>query len=90
MLFLHGGGLNVHTWDLVCSSLKLERHCLALDQRGHGDSEWSPEMDYGFETHAADVEALARGLDAHALPHTQRPGFQPLASSPSSGRISRS
>ena len=43
--FLHGGGLNVHTWDLVCATLKTERHCLALDQRGHGDSEWSPVMD---------------------------------------------
>ena len=40
VLFLHGGGLNVHTWDLVCAALKIERHCLALDQRGHGDSEW--------------------------------------------------
>ena len=38
MLFLHGGGLNVHTWDLVCAALRLERHCLALDQRGHGDA----------------------------------------------------
>src|SRR5262245_49859397 len=42
MVFLHGGGLNVHTWDLVCAALKPERHCIALDQRGHGDSEWSP------------------------------------------------
>jgi GNAT superfamily N-acetyltransferase len=25
-----------------------------------------------------DVEALSQGLTAHALPHTQKPGFQPL------------
>ena len=58
VLFLHGGGLNVHTWDLVCATLKTERHCLALDQRGHGDSEWSPVMDYATESHAADLDAF--------------------------------
>ena len=62
VLFLHGGGLNVHTWDLVCASLKPERHCLALDQRGHGDSEWSPVMDYGTESHAADLDAFVDHL----------------------------
>ena len=28
---------------------------------------------------AEDVSVLAQGLTAHALPHTHRPGFQPLA-----------
>jgi len=62
LLFLHGGGLNSHTWDLVCVSLRREYHCVALDQRGHGESEWSPEMDYGTESHARDVEAFRRAL----------------------------
>jgi pimeloyl-ACP methyl ester carboxylesterase len=62
LLFLHGGGLNSHTWDLVCASLRREWHCLALDQRGHGESEWSPEMDYRTESHAGDVEAFRRAL----------------------------
>jgi pimeloyl-ACP methyl ester carboxylesterase len=63
VVFLHGGGLNAHTWDLVCASLRGERHCLALDQRGHGDSEWSPEMDYATESHVADLEAFLRTLE---------------------------
>ena len=69
MLFLHGGGLNVHTWDLVCACLKPERHCLALDQRGHGDSEWSPTMDYATESHAEDLGAFVDhlGLDRFVL-----------------------
>src|SRR5436190_13898750 len=58
IVFLHGGGLNAHTWDLVCAALRRERHCLALDQRGHGESEWSPEMDYGIESHVADLDAF--------------------------------
>ena len=59
LLFLHGGGLNAHTWDLVCLSMRPEYHCLALDQRGHGESAWSPEADYSLEAHSADLEAFA-------------------------------
>ncbi len=58
VVFLHGGGLNAHTWDLVCAALRRERHCVALDQRGHGESEWSPQMDYSTESHAGDLEAF--------------------------------
>src|SRR5262245_57524495 len=62
VLFLHGGGLNAHTWDLVCASLRGERHCFALDQRGHGESEWSPTMDYSTESQVADLEAFVERL----------------------------
>jgi pimeloyl-ACP methyl ester carboxylesterase len=58
VLFLHGGALNAHTWDAVCLALRGRYHCLALDQRGHGDSEWSPVMDYGPEAHVRDLEAF--------------------------------
>jgi pimeloyl-ACP methyl ester carboxylesterase len=58
VLFLHGGGLTARTWDLVCLALRGSFHCLALDQRGHGDSEWSPDLDYGTAAHVRDLEAL--------------------------------
>jgi pimeloyl-ACP methyl ester carboxylesterase len=69
LLFLHGGGLTAHTWDLVCLALRADYRCLALDLRGHGDSEWSPEMDYGIAAHSGDVEALVDhlGLDGLGL-----------------------
>ena len=81
MLFLHGGGLNVHTWDLVCAALKPERHCFALDQRGHGDSEWSPVMDYATESHAEDLDAFVshRGLDRFVLVGMSLGGANALA-----------
>jgi len=81
VLFLHGGGLNVHTWDLVCAALKTERHCLALDQRGHGDSEWSPVMDYATESHAGDLEAFVDhlGLDRFVLVGMSLGGANALA-----------
>ena len=62
VVFLHGGGLTAHTWDLVCLALRDGRRCLALDQRGHGDSEWSPELDYGMDAHARDLEAFIKEL----------------------------
>lgn len=62
VLFLHGGGLNAHTWDLCCLALRRRYHCLALDQRGHGDTDWSPDGDYSLEAHRADVEAVVERL----------------------------
>ena len=81
VVFLHGGGLNAHTWDLVCASLKPEWHCLALDQRGHGESEWSPEMDYATESHAGDLDAFvgALGLERFVLVGMSLGGVNALA-----------
>jgi esterase len=81
VVFLHGGGLNAHTWDLVCLALRRERHCVALDQRGHGDSEWSPEMDYSIESHAGDLGAFvdALGLDRFVLVGMSLGGVNALA-----------
>jgi esterase len=62
ILFLHGGGLNAHTWDLVCLALHAEYHCLALDQRGHGDSEWSPVGDYSLPVQVRDIEDFIEKL----------------------------
>jgi len=62
VLFLHGGALNAHTWDVVALALRTEYHSIALDQRGHGDSEWSPGMDYEPEAHRRDIEGLVEHL----------------------------
>jgi esterase len=81
IVFLHGGGLNAHTWDLVCLGLRRDRHCFALDQRGHGESEWSPVMDYGTESHVGDVEAFIDhlGLDRFVLVGMSLGGANALA-----------
>jgi esterase len=62
VLFLHGGRLTAHTWDLVCLGLRGKHHCLALDQRGHGDSEWSPSVDYAPDAYARDIHGLIEQL----------------------------
>jgi esterase len=62
LLFLHGGGLNAHTWDVVALMLHRRFRCIALDQRGHGDSEWSAARDYGVDTQVGDIEGLVELL----------------------------
>jgi esterase len=62
ILFLHGGGLNAHTWDVVSLMLRERYRCVALDQRGHGDSEWSPGSDYGMQSHLRDIEGFVGQL----------------------------
>ena len=44
IVFLHGGGQNAHTWDLV--ALALRRPALAVDLPGHGHSDWRADRDY--------------------------------------------
>src|SRR5208282_40806 len=36
--------------------------CVALDQRGHGDSEWSPVVDYRIASHVGDIEGFIDAL----------------------------
>jgi esterase len=69
ILFLHGGALTAHTWDLCCLALRDEFHCMALDQRGHGDSDWAPDADYSIGAQREDVRGFADqlGLDQFVL-----------------------
>jgi pimeloyl-ACP methyl ester carboxylesterase len=62
LLFLHGGALTAHTWDLCCLALRDQFHCLALDQRGHGDSDWAPDVDYSIVAQRNDIERFADKL----------------------------
>ena len=43
LVLLHGGSLTAHTWDMAALLLRDRYHLVALDQRGHGDTEWTPE-----------------------------------------------
>ncbi len=51
--FLHGAGLNAHTWDTTILALGLP--ALAIDLAGHGDSSWRDDARYVARTLAQDV-----------------------------------
>ncbi len=67
ILFLHGGALTAHTWDLCCLCLREDFHCLALDQRGHGESDWAPEADYSLAAQREDIRGFAEALGLDRL-----------------------
>jgi pimeloyl-ACP methyl ester carboxylesterase len=65
VLLLHGGGQTRHAWGGTALALAREGwYAVAVDLRGHGESEWSPEGDYEFDVFAADADALARSFAA--------------------------
>ncbi|MBI5947269.1 MAG: alpha/beta hydrolase [Chloroflexi bacterium] len=66
LVLLHGGHQSAHSWDLVSLALADRFHVVALDQRGHGDSEWARDQDYAIDTMAADAFSLIEqlGMDA--------------------------
>jgi pimeloyl-ACP methyl ester carboxylesterase len=55
-LFLHGGRLTARTWDYVCLGLRGQVRAVALDMRGHGDSDWAD--DYTLDARVADIGAV--------------------------------
>jgi pimeloyl-ACP methyl ester carboxylesterase len=63
VLLLHGGGQTRHAWrktgDLIA---RLGRVAYAVDQRGHGDSEWVDDGAYQYDDFAADARVLADTL----------------------------
>jgi pimeloyl-ACP methyl ester carboxylesterase len=65
VVLLHGGNQSAHSWDLVSLHLADRYHVYALDQRGHGDAEWSRELDYSVGAMVADVFAFIadQGID---------------------------
>ena len=68
VIFLPGGGQTRHSWS---RALKLSgsagMHGLAVDLRGHGDSEWPSDGDYRLEAIASDIVALVDHLDTPCI-----------------------
>jgi esterase len=58
IVLLHGGHQSAHSWDLVSLHLAQKYHVLALDQRGHGDSEWARDVDYSNYQMSEDALAF--------------------------------
>ena len=69
-LLLHGGGQTRHAWRKTADALAESGWtAYALDQRGHGDSEWIASGDYTFADFAADAAAVADTLaERHGVP----------------------
>jgi len=81
VLLLHGGGQTRHAWRGTADAIaRSGQVAYALDQRGHGDSEWVADGAYDFTDYAADAAVVAHEL-------TRRHGAKPVVIGASLGGI---
>jgi pimeloyl-ACP methyl ester carboxylesterase len=62
VILLHGVTGHARTWDEEARALAARYRILALDQRGHGDSDPAPDGDYSTDALVGDVAALVETL----------------------------
>ncbi len=63
VLFMHGGGQTRHAWGSTAERVAADGwRTVALDLRGHGDSQWAPNGDYSFTAFCADCIAVVDAL----------------------------
>jgi pimeloyl-ACP methyl ester carboxylesterase len=55
LCFLHGGSAHAHWFDFVTPAFAERFHVVALDQRGHGESQWAEPPAYATQNFAADL-----------------------------------
>jgi pimeloyl-ACP methyl ester carboxylesterase len=59
IILLHGGGQTRHSWGRAAQELAASGyHVVAIDLRGHGDSDRAPDADYTMDAQVGDLRAL--------------------------------
>ena len=59
VVLAHGGGQTRHSWGGTAATLAARGfRVLSIDQRGHGDSDWSPDGDYRLSAFCDDALAV--------------------------------
>lgn len=62
LLLLHGGGAHAHWFDAVAPAFADRFHVVALDQRGHGESQWPEPPAYQTRDFAEDLIGAMNAL----------------------------
>jgi len=62
LILLHGLNGNAHAFDLVAPHLTASHHVIALDLRGHGESQWGPPDGYTPPNYLGDIGAFLKAL----------------------------
>jgi pimeloyl-ACP methyl ester carboxylesterase len=63
IVFLHGGGQSRAAWRGAAKRLGAAGYkACTIDLRGHGDSDWSETMGYGFDDYVGDLAAVIVAL----------------------------
>ena len=69
IILMHGNTANAWWWEPVARVIAPEYRLLALDQRGHGDSEWVRPRAYSPADYAGDIARFV----AHVAPKAEKP-----------------
>ena len=93
IVLLHGNSANAWWWEPVAREMSREFRLVALDQRGHGDSEWVRPAAYRPTDYAHDLAAFLR----HVIRGDEKPivvghsmgGLTTLAFAAHHGRLTR-
>jgi pimeloyl-ACP methyl ester carboxylesterase len=62
IILLHGIARHAHTFDHIARDFARTYRVLAVDMRGHGDSDWSREGAYLVQDYVADLEGIVTQL----------------------------
>jgi pimeloyl-ACP methyl ester carboxylesterase len=80
IVLLHGNSANAWWWEPLARAISPDYRLLALDQRGHGDSEWARPPAYSPSDYANDV--------ARFVAHVGANGEKPIVVGHSMGGLS--
>jgi pimeloyl-ACP methyl ester carboxylesterase len=62
LVLLHGFTGHARSWDAFAEAMSDRYRVLALDQRGHGETDWAPADAYGVADMADDLSAFVGAL----------------------------
>lgn len=63
LVLLHGHGNEAHLWDDFVPCVVPHYRVIAVDQRGHGDSNWAADGAYDNDSMVRDLECLTEALE---------------------------
>ena len=63
LVLLHGYTGHARSWDFFAQAMSSRYRVLALDQRGHGETDWAPPDAYDTSEMVTDLEHFVNALD---------------------------
>jgi pimeloyl-ACP methyl ester carboxylesterase len=68
VVFLPGGGQTRQSWHAGVNAMAAAGHyVVSLDLRGHGDSSWAPNGDYGLSAYVSDLRSVLAQIPANPV-----------------------
>ena len=67
LILIHGLDRVGRTFDHIAPHFTSRFRVIAIDMRGHGDSDWDPQARYVVEDHVTDLEGLVQQLGLRSI-----------------------